>query len=165
MYYSSLVHEDIFQVLLPPQCTCNMTTKSIHCFRAHVKMYHMPCSNDFILIKFIHYSNIDPNSVLGILNYYVHTLKHKWFHLGLSLGLHYSTLKCIEASHHLGIDNHITNVLHKWLNEVDCVSERGPPCWRSLALALDCPLVCECQVARSIRDEHQISLNPVEELQ
>ena len=90
---------------------------------------------------------------------------HKWFHLGLSLGLHYSTLKDIEASHFLGVENHMTNVLQKWLNEIDRVSERGPPSWRSLALALDCPLVREHQVARSIQDEHQISLNLVEKLQ
>ena len=116
-----------------------------------------------IMISFFtHYSNIDPNSVSETLNY-IHTLMYKWFHLGLSLGLHYSTLKCIEASHHLGVENQI-NVLQKWLNEVDYVSERGPPSWRSLALALDCPLVREHQVACSIQDERQISLNPVEKL-
>ena len=88
----------------------------------------------------------------------------KWFHLGLSLELQYSTLKNIEFYCRQHEENYMTNMLQKWLNGVDCVSERGPPSWRSLALALDCPLVREHQVARSIRDDHQVSLNPAEKL-
>ena len=89
----------------------------------------------------------------------VHSLNHKWFHLGLSLGLSYSTLKSIEASHHYDIGDHMTDMLQKWLEGVDedtAKEFRGPSSWRSLALALDCPLVREHQVALNIKSEHEI---------
>ena len=90
---------------------------------------------------------------------YVQDLSHKWFHLGLSLGLRYPTLKNIEASHHHDVGDHMTNMLLKWLKGVDLETTRkvrGPPSWKSLALALKCPLVREFQVAKRIQREHQI---------
>ena len=88
---------------------------------------------------------------------YVHDLEHKWFHLGLSLGLRYPTLKNIEASHHQDIGDRMTDMLVKWLNGVDLETTKGvsgPRSWRSLALALDCPLVRERTVADKIQREH-----------
>ena len=82
-------------------------------------------------------------------------LNHKWFHLGLSLGLRYPTLKSIEASHHHDVGDHMTDMLHKWLKGIG-QKTRGPPSWRSLAHALDCPLVREHVVARKIKQEYQI---------
>ena len=84
---------------------------------------------------------------------YVGDLNHKWFHLGLSLGLRYSTLKNIEASHHHDVGDHMTDNIKSWL---DGKGVRGPPSWRSLALALDCPLVRGRQVAHRIEREHKL---------
>lgn len=82
---------------------------------------------------------------------YMHDLNHKWFHLGLSLGLRYPTLKNIEASpHHCDIGDYMKDTLLKWLEGVDLettMAVRGPHSWRSLALALDCPLVKESKLA------------------
>ena len=90
---------------------------------------------------------------------YVHDLEHKWFHLGLSLGLRYPTLRKIEASHHQDVGDYMTDILVKWLNGVDLETTKGvsgPRSWRSLSLALDCPLVRERTVANKIQRENQI---------
>lgn len=80
-------------------------------------------------------------------------LNHKWFHLGISLGMRYHILKNIEASsHHNDVRNHMTNMLQEWLKHVG-----GPPSWRALALALESPLVKERPVARKVLREHQIT--------
>jgi len=89
---------------------------------------------------------------------YLLNLNHKWFHLGLSLGLGYHTLKNI----HYNVDgDHMTNMLQKWLRGVDLETTtegvRGALSWRALALALDSPLVREGQVACKIKKEHNIS--------
>ena len=99
---------------------------------------------------------LDAGSVREVAGY-VQDLSHKWFHLGLSLGLRYPTLKNIEASHHHDVGDHMTDTLLKWLRGADQEATggvRGPPSWRSLALALDCPLVKESQVARKIQRNH-----------
>ena len=87
---------------------------------------------------------------LGAIAAYVLDVSHKWFHLGLSLGLRYPTLKNIEASHsHEGVEGHMTSVLQRWLRGVSIENTaasgctRGVPSWRALALALDSPLVKE----------------------
>jgi hypothetical protein len=93
---------------------------------------------------------------------YLTVLNSKWFHIGLSLGLCYSTLKNIEASHHHDVGDHMTNTLKKWLKGVDLETTkrlRGPPSWRSLAQALDSPLVRGRQVSRKIQREHQMTQN------
>ena len=104
--------------------------------------------------------HIDPDCVREVKEY-VHVLNHKWFHLGLSLGLHYSTLKNIETSHYQDVGDHMTDMLAKWLNGVDLETTidkgvSGPRSWRSLALALDCPLVRERTAALKIQEQHQI---------
>ena len=89
----------------------------------------------------------------------VNVLKRKWFHLGLSLGLCYHTLKNIEASHHDDVGDHMIDMLRKWLKGVDLETTkgvRGQPSWRSLAQALDCPLVREGHVARQVFVNQQI---------
>ena len=100
---------------------------------------------------------------LGDIAAYVHDVNHKWFHLGLSLGLRYPTLKNIEASHsHQGVEGHMTNVLQRWLRGVAIENTviassgctRGFPSWRALALALDSPLVKERQAACKIQSDH-----------
>ena len=104
----------------------------------------------------IHHLYSDPDSVKEVKEF-VKDLEHKWFHLGLSLGLRYPTLKIIEASHHANVGDHMTDMLAKWLNGVDPETTRGvsgPRSWRSLASALDCPLVRERTAALEIQREH-----------
>lgn len=94
---------------------------------------------------------------------YVLSLNRKWFHLGLSLGLSYSTLKNLGASpNSYDVGDLMTSMLQKWLKGVDLNTTRvrGPPSWRSLALALNCPLVGESQVARDVQRDHQNSSTP-----
>jgi hypothetical protein len=91
---------------------------------------------------------------------YVHDLSYKWFHLGLSLGLHYHTLKNIEASHHHDVGEHMTDMLLKWLRGTGLETTEGvkyPPSWRSLARALGSPLVNMHHMACKIMKEHPIS--------
>jgi hypothetical protein len=89
---------------------------------------------------------------------YVHDLNRKWFHLGLALGLRYPTLKNIEATYQSDVGDYMMNMLLKWLKGIDRETTerlRGPPSWKSLAQALDCPLVSENQVARKIEMNHR----------
>ena len=79
---------------------------------------------------------------------YVLDLKRKWFHLGLSLGLHYFTLKDIEASN---VEDHMTKMLAYWL---DNKGVKGSPSWMSLAQALSSPLVKGSKEAHKILTEH-----------
>ena len=92
------------------------------------------------------FSHTAPNSMKKIAEH-IRDLNHKWFHLGLSLGLRYPTLKNIEASHHHDVGDHMTDIIKSWL---DGKGVRGPPSLRSLAQALDCPLVREYAVARKV---------------
>ena len=82
---------------------------------------------------------------------YVQDLKRKWFLFGLSLGLCYSTLKDIEASHHHDVGDCINGVIMKWLEGKGL---RGPPSWRSLAQAMASPLTNKGPVAQKIEKEH-----------
>jgi hypothetical protein len=110
------------------------------------------------------YILLDAGSVREVTGY-VQDLSHKWFHLGLSLGLRYPTLKNIGASHHHDVGDHMTDMLLKWLRGADRTERvRGPPSWRSLALALNCPLVRESQVARNIQGNHTIHYIELAEL-
>ena len=83
---------------------------------------------------------------------YVHGFSDKWFHLGLSLGLQYHTLKHIEASgHNADVGDHMMSMLQEWLNGAGSL-----PNWGSLAVALESPLVREGEAAQKIRSEHQL---------
>jgi hypothetical protein len=85
---------------------------------------------------------------------YVRDSYHKWFHLGLSLGIRYATLKEIECTpgHHQ-LEDYALDMLQKWLRSAHL--ETGPPSCRSLAQALDCPLVREHKQAQKIQYDHQ----------
>ena len=93
---------------------------------------------------------------LGEVMVYTSTLNHKWFHLGLSLGLSYSTLKCIEASHHYDVGSHMTDVLLQWLRNVDhvLIESAKPPSWGALVLALESNLVRERPTAQRVLRDH-----------
>ena len=119
------------------------------------KTKFIPHHTNFISHQFIPQCflvNADSESMCEVFDY-VHDLSRKWFHLGLSLGLRYPTLKNIEASHHHDVGDHMTDIIKSWL---DGKGVRGPPSWKSLAQALNCPLVRENQLAQKIRAEHCI---------
>ena len=61
---------------------------------------------------------------------------HKWFPLGLQLGLLSSTLKDIEANHKDDVRRCLQECLTLWLSKADKVTESGGPTWDSLASAL-----------------------------
>ena len=98
---------------------------------------------------YIHF--IDSNS-LNHVKYVLSSSNKMWFHLGLSLGLSYPTLTNIEANHHYDIGDHMTDMLKEWLNGII-----HPPSWRSLAIALDCPLVREHHIALDIKSKYQLT--------
>ena len=81
----------------------------------------------------------------------VKDLTYKWFHFGLSLGLDYTTLMEIKASQHYEVKDLMVTMLNKWLKE-----KGNRPSWRSLAIALSCPLVQECRLAETIENEHRV---------
>ena len=66
----------------------------------------------------------------------VHFPNHKWFPLGLQLGLLSSTLKDIEANHRDDVGRCLQECLTLWLSKADKVTESGGPTWDSLASAL-----------------------------
>ena len=66
----------------------------------------------------------------------VHFPNHKWFPLGLQLGLLSPTLKDIEANHKDDVGRCLQECLTLWLSKADKVTESGGPTWDSLAGAL-----------------------------
>ena len=61
---------------------------------------------------------------------------HKWFPLGLQLGLLSPTLKDIEANHKDDVRRCLQECLTLWLSKADKVTDNGGSTWDSLADAL-----------------------------
>ena len=59
-----------------------------------------------------------------------------WKRLGLQLGLRYSTLTKIRSNQRDQIDDCKMEVLSAWLNQQDCVPQKGIPSWSVLRVAL-----------------------------
>ena len=59
-----------------------------------------------------------------------------WKRLGLQLGLRYSTLTKIRSNQRDQIDDCKMEVLLAWLNQHDCVPQKGIPSWSVLRVAL-----------------------------
>ena len=62
---------------------------------------------------------------------------HKWFSLGLQLGLLRSTLANIEEKYNNDPDMCLHECLTKWLSRADKVDENGGPTMNSLVDALN----------------------------
>ena len=61
---------------------------------------------------------------------------HRWFPLGLQLGLLSPTLEDIKANNNDNVKGCLQKCLTLWLNKADKVNENGGPTWDSLADAL-----------------------------
>ena len=59
-----------------------------------------------------------------------------WKRLGLTLGLLYNTLTCIETHRHYKQDDCIKDMLSAWLQQKDNVTQTGVPSWSVLRGAL-----------------------------
>ena len=59
-----------------------------------------------------------------------------WKRLGLELGLHYPTLTKIRSDQHDQTDDCKMEMLSAWLNQQDCVLQKGVPSWPVLQAAL-----------------------------
>ena len=77
-------------------------------------------------------------------------VSHIWFHLGLVLGLHYSTLKAIQSDH-VTAEDCLQETMSRWLKQKDSV---GQPSWRTLARALAHPLVGQQRLAEELAKNH-----------
>ena len=73
----------------------------------------------------------DLRKVLAALRSLVH-----WFNLGLELGLHHSTLECIQQEQRERVGDCRREMLTAWLRQRDKVLEVGVPSWRVLETAL-----------------------------
>ena len=62
---------------------------------------------------------------------------HRWFPLGLQLGLLQPTLTEIEANHRDDVERCLHECLTKWLSRTDKVDENGGPTMNSLVNALN----------------------------
>ena len=62
---------------------------------------------------------------------------HRWFPLGLQLGLLQPTLSTIKANHRDDVESCLQECLTLWLSKADKVTESGGPTWDSLASALN----------------------------
>ena len=83
----------------------------------------------------------------------------RWFNLGLALGLVSSTLEKIRVANRGGkeqVDDCKKDVLLGWLRMVDRVPERGVPSWRSLAIALNSPIVHYPHIASKIARKYKV---------
>ena len=60
----------------------------------------------------------------------------EWKELGLSLGLHPTTLGAIEVDYSGSVKQRLLECMAAWLQEKDKVKEKGGPSWSSLATAL-----------------------------
>ena len=82
----------------------------------------------------------------------VNGLDHKWFHLGLALGVPYNSLKNIESDYG-DARSRMWKMLLRWLQDRHA---HGPEVatWRFLIAALRGPLVSEHKVAHQIEQQH-----------
>ncbi len=78
----------------------------------------------------------------------------KWFELGLSLGVRQEQLEKIKLQNK-SIDDCLSEMVSAWLDLdfVGNVFEKGRPCWRRLAVALQCMDYCE--IADAIASSHK----------
>ena len=79
-----------------------------------------------------------------------------WFHLGLTLGLFYSTLKTIQRMNRENFSECLGDTLVGWLRKIDGVYREGKPSWRTLARALVHPLVNQRSLAEEIANNYRI---------
>lgn len=89
------------------------------------------------------------------LHMWLSTLEHKWFYLGLALGVDHSTLEKLEHEHKLDLRSSMRSMLQIWLQNIsDCRLV-----WPALVAALDSTLVQEHLLAEKIRKEHSFSIS------
>ena len=78
-----------------------------------------------------------------------------WRELGLALSLKPSTLDKIKVEHREKVDACKFDMLECWLKMQDSVRERGYPSWRTLAIALNSPVVHCSDIAQRIAYKRQ----------
>ena len=84
---------------------------------------------------------------LGCLRHELHQVSHKWFFLGVQLGVSISALKCIQKDSHIGTDC-LRKMLAMWLK---CTYT---PTWNTVIDALESPPVGELYLAQKLREKY-----------
>ena len=85
----------------------------------------------------------------------VWSARTKWKDIGLELGIIQTDLDAIEAVHRSDIGRCLTEMLARWLKEVN-----PPPTWSALIAALQDPTIEEGALAKQVEREyvHQCSM-------
>ena len=109
--------------------------------------HHFHLRNIFMTSKIFHFPGT--SSLRHVVNA-VFTV-YNWFSFGLALGVSYSTLKTIEADNPRDTHQCRTEMLTAWLKRADIETS-----WRTLAQALDSPLVGKAEIATMIVTEHRV---------
>ena len=84
---------------------------------------------------------------------------HKWFDLGLELGLSSSTLQRIKLDHRENTSKCLHDMLCSWLTEKDNVKAKGGANWETLVNALKSSKVEECKLAAQVSRNHRKKLH------
>ena len=80
---------------------------------------------------------------------------HKWFDLGLELGLSSSILQRIKLEHREDTSECLRDMLWSWLTEKDNVKAKGGANWETLVNALKSSKVEECKLAAQVSRNHR----------
>ena len=80
------------------------------------------------------------------------TVAHKWFNIGIQLGIDYYTLKGFEQQHKDDLSRCLSEMLHCWLkgNGKSCVK------WETIVEALRSPSINETGLAEKIFEDNQL---------
>ena len=89
-----------------------------------------------------------------------HDVRADWWHLGISLGVLYSTLEAIEARHKGDVDRCLSVLISTWLRRAKGeVKENVRPTWKSLCESLS---YINGPLAETIAREHRCGyINPI----
>ena len=75
-------------------------------------------------------------------------ISHKWYNIGLALGVQVSRLENIKQQHEKNFENCLLEMLKTWLKQIE-----KPRTWAALVDALKRKTVQECSVALAIQDK------------
>ena len=76
---------------------------------------------------------VDINSLYDVLDQLEGFPKDKWMEFGLECGLHYNTLRELEANYPRDVSTCFRECVARWLKRKDDVDERGEPTPQRLA--------------------------------
>ena len=92
--------------------------------------------------------HLGPDDLVDVLNA-IYTASHKWFPIGVQLGISVQTLSVIRREHHDNATDCLTEMLQRWLTSISSL-----PTWSGLVQALSSAPVGEKRLAEEIRERY-----------